>query len=295
MKKIIFLLLMFPFLSLAGEKSWSIKEIKSILIQVENLKLQFQEKQSSSYHLTWKGKLSFKNEKGQLHIQSQNFSSKNSWSDSKTKVEIILSGPSLPVSIFASFSEITFSLWKSPVFISSFNGRIKMENTSSDWNISLQEGHIDTFKHRGLLKLRSVQTDLNLTESEGTFDLQINEGKLNLIKTKGKLVFNSNKLFVHLKFFEGDIKGFTHFGQVIASAKPNEVNIQTREALIRFYVMGQGPQVEAYTQTGFIYAPKYLNKRFRGKSVKVSGRIRSTLNKKGNINLKTETGKIYIN
>ena len=293
MKKFCVFLFIIPFLSLAEEKKWSVNELKSIVIHSKGLKLKFQEKKSDFYHLTWKGDFSFKNKDGKLKVESQDFQSKKSWSDFKTKAEITFSGPSLPVEVFASVSDISFFNWKSPVFISSFKSEIRLIKTKADWNISLYEGQINIKNHKGSLKLKSFKSFLSLFGSQGNFDFQVNEGRLKVKKSQGRLVFVGNKLNVQVSYFNGDIEGFTQSGEFRASVKPGNMDIQTGEAPIRVYFMGQGAYVNAYTE-GYIYAPKYFYKKFEGKSMTVSGRIRSDI-KKGSAKLKSESGKIYIN
>ena len=293
MKRFCVFLFIIPLLSLAEEKKWPVSDLKSVIIYSKGLKLKFQKKKSDFYHLTWNGNFSFENEEGRLKIESEDFQSKKSWSDSKTKLDITLSGPSLPVEVFASVSDISFFNWESPVFISSFKGEIQLLNTQADWNVSLYEGQINIKNHNGSLKLKSFKSFLSLFGSRGNFDFQVNEGRLKVKKSEGKLVFVGNKLDVQVSYFNGDIEGFTQSGEFRASVRPGNLDIQTEEAPIRVYFMGQGAYINAHTE-GHIYAPKYFYRKFEGKSMTVSGIIRSGI-KKGSAKLRSESGKIYIN
>ena len=184
--------------------------------------------------------------------------------------------------------------WKRPIFISSFKGNIDLQKTTGKAQIDLYEGKVSVKNHKGDLKFKSFSADLNVSESQGVFAIQLNEGSLKIQKSAGYLDFVGNKLKLNLNDFNGDIKGFTESGELRASLKPENLELKTGTAPVRLYVKGQGPQVSASTKEGQIYAPRYLYKKFEGKSIHVSGRIRSRT-KKGSINVETERGKIYIN
>ena len=291
--KLFFSFFLWSSLCQADEKQWPAHQIKSILIQAKALKLTFQNKKSPFYTLKFSKGFSFQVEEGQLKIQSTDFSSKKTWSDFQNKMELSLSGPSLPIEIFASSSKISALDWKSSIFISSFKGDISMQNTKGDSQVDLYQGQVLVKNHKGDLTFKSFQADLNLTTSNGAFDFQINKGKLKIKKSGGQLAFVGNNLKVQINDFNGEVEGFIELGELKASLKPKQMKLSTGVAPVRLHVKGQGAQINAYTKEGQIYAPKYLHKKFEGKSIRVSGRLRSHA-KTGHIKVETERGKIYI-
>lgn len=292
---ICFFLFLTPLLSRAELKQWPAGELKSILIQAEKLKIKFQASKSGFYTLKAGGEsFSFKNKEGRLEIQSKGFASKKRWSESQDKLELSFSGPSLPAMVFASSAELSFLGWKSPIFISSFKTDVELQNTKGTTQVDFYEGQANIKNHKGDLKLKSFKADFNLRDSHGLFDFQVNKGRLRIKNSGGRLDFAGNELDLRINDFNGDIKGFTESGELRAFLKPKRLELKTGVAPVRVYVKGQGPRVEAFTQEGYIYAPKYLFKKFEGKSIRVSGRIRSS-EKEGHLKLETESGKIYIN
>lgn len=291
--RLIFCCFLTPFYIIAEEKRWSVKEIQSVLIQAKAIKLKFQDSKSSFYTFKASEGFSFKLEEGQLKIQSKDFSSKKKWSESQKQLELSFSGPSLPVQLFAGSSEVSFFGWKKALFISSFKAHIELQNTKGKSEINLYEGQALVKNHQGDLKFKAFQTELDLIKSQGVFDFQINKGSLKIKNSGGHLDFSSNDLQLQINDFNGDIKGFAESGELRASLKPKQLELKTGTASVRLYVKGQGSQVSAYTKEGQIYAPRYLNKKYEGKSVLVSGRLRSRV-KEGHLKVETERGKIYI-
>ena len=286
---------LFPFAK-GAEKSWPAKDITKLVIQAPSLNLKVKTSSSPIYNLKGAEGLDFQLEQGKLLIKSQNFSSKQAWSDKKTKksLNLEISGPSKPLQIVSFSSNISISGWTKPVFISSFKADIKANNTKGAWQISLKKGNINMTQHKSALKVKSLQTRLKLDKSAGSFDFQVNEGKITIKNSKGQVNFTNDKAKIQLTQFTGSFKGFSRSGAVQAGIQANEVDVSTEEGLVRLYFIKQGPLVKAHTEEGKIYAPKYFYKKFSGKSTSVSGRIRSKL-KKGQVSVKTERGNIYIN
>ena len=283
-----------PFGTNATEK-WSVQELQSLLIQAQNLKITFQKAPSSFYSVTGGTEdFSFVLKEGQLKIQSKDFSSKKQWHEKDQKLELVFSGPSsIPVEIFSGQLEMSIKNWNSRFFISSFKASIDLRDTAGTWDLDFYEAQVFVKNHKGAFNLKSFQTKLDFKNSQGVVDLQVNKGQIKVKDSKGQLNIVGNDLKMDLNNFEGDIEGFTQLGEVKASLKPEQLKLKTGQAPISVNVHGRGVQVLAWTQQGQIYAPRYLNKKYEGKSIRVSGRIRSKI-KKGEINIETEKGNIRV-
>ncbi len=297
-KALIIFFLLFLCLPLFGEeKTFSAGEIKSITLKVVHLNVKVVKNHTADWTIKWMGDLYFHTEGGLLTIRSRNVSSKKSWrvSSSKPVLTLEISGPSVPIKIFSFFSQSSFSSWTKPVFISSFRGNIKGSKNKGSWNLSLKEGRIDIDRHQGSLSVKGFRVNHLLSSSKGRFQYHINEGQLKVEKTEGLLNFITNKAEVKLKQFEGDLKGSSQSGKITAVIQPENVDIFSGEGAVRFsFVGGYSPQITAYTERGRIYGPKYLYKKFSGKSTKLSGWFRGS-KRKGKVFLESNTGNIYIN
>ena len=288
-----FCLCLLPLSNEAESEQWSAKEIQSLFIQARALKLNVKHTEAPFYTIKAHKDFSFKNEKGVLKIQSKDFSKKKLWSDYEEELELSISGPSRLIEVFASSSKISVLDWKSSIFISTFKSDIQLQNIEGKSQIDLYEGQAYIKNHKGDLKFKSFQAALNLIDSKGVFDFQANQGALKIKNSAGELDFVGHNLKLQISNFNGAIKGFTESGEIKASLKPQQLELKTGTAPVRLYTRGQGVQVNAYTKEGQIYAPRYLNKKYEGKSIRVSGRIRSRV-KTGNLKVETNRGKIYI-
>ena len=282
--------------SYSNEKSFPAKNINSIVIQVPLLSLKVKQSNSSVYTLKTAGNLDIQIEKSKLFIKSKSFSSKNAWSNKNKwkKHHLEISGPSKNLQVFSFSSDISVSNWISAVFISSFNSQIKSVNTKGAWKISLKKGTVNMTRHKSPLKLKAFQANFTLNSSEGDFDFQLNEGAITLLKSRGRMNFTSDKSKIKLTNFKGKLKGFSRLGEIQARIQADNVDVSTEEGSIKLHLIGQGPKIKAYTETGKVYVPKYFYKKFSGKSTLANGRIKAKI-KKGSVSVKTERGNIYIN
>ena len=270
--------------------SWPADSIQSFKIQAPYLNLKFQQSSSSAYSIEAKDLL-IKNTKGELLIQSKEFFKPSP--QSKNTVQLKISGPSKPVSVFTKDSRLNFSGWKSPVAISSLKGQLTSLNTSGNWILGLKSGSINMKKHKGEIRLKSFEMKALVENSSGAFNFQLNEGHLKLEKSQGSAELTGDQADIQFSNFKGDIKAFSQSGAIKGSLKPGQVEVKTKTGNINLNTMGQGSYVTAYTERGKIYAPKYFNKKFEGKSTRAKGRILSKT-KKGNVLIESERGNISI-
>ena len=292
-----FIMLFYPVLGGGQDlKDWSSASIQSFKIQIPHLQITFQESSSSSYQVESKNPhLTMTNNKGELTIQSKDFLSPSLFARalSKNKVKLKISGPPKPIFIGTGHSQIQFFGWKSPVFISGLTGQLKSLNTSGDWHIGLKSGSVNIKKHKGNIKLKSFHTNANIQDSQGVFNLELNEGSLKLKSSRGSVELTGDQADILFTKFRGDLKAFSRSGAIKASLIPGDIKIQTQRAPVSLQVMEHGASVSAYTERGKMHVPRYLNKKFEGKSTRISGRLLSKI-KKGDIFIESERGNIYI-
>lgn len=281
---------------LGEEKTLPAKEVKSIVIKAAHLKLKAKKIDSAVWTIKWTGNLSFHSENGLLTIVSSDFNSKKSWGSKSSRNVLALEiyGPAVPIELFSFSSKSSFSDWTKPVFVSSFKGSIEGFKNKGLWELSLKEGEVDIHHHQGPLSVKGFHVNHRLFSSKGGFKFHINEGLLEVKKSEGQLDFTTNKAKIKLTQFKGSLKGFSQSGEVTVFIQPEKVDLFAGEGAMRVYFMKQAPKVKAYTERGKIYGPRYLYKKFSGKSTEVSGQIRG-LSKKGTAVLKSDIGNIYIN
>ena len=287
--------ILFTPLGLLGEqKSFPSKEIKSIVIKVPHIDLKITNKSSPYYTVKWTGDLSLQNEKKTLSFYSSIYSQKD-FKSSKKPIRLDITGPSAQLKLFAFSSQAVFSRWTKPVFISSFKGSFKSEQSRGHWEISLKEGSVNMNKHQGSLTGKAFNAHYLMTSCKGNFKFHINEGSLNIKKSKGNLYWTTDKAQTKLAHFQGNVTGSSQSGSIQASLQAETVNMASKNGSIRIHFMGgQAPQIKAKTEQGKIYGGRLLHKQFSGKSTTVSGRMKGSV-KKGKVSLKSETGNIYLN
>lgn len=283
--------------SLYGEeKTFPAREIQSIVIKAAHLNLKVKKNPSAILMIKWTRGFSFQVKEGILTIESNDFATKKLWNSKSSKIVLNLeiSGPAVPVKLFSFSSQSSFSNWTKPVFVSGFKGSIEGVKNKGPWELSLKEGKVDIRQHQGPLSVKGFRVSYLLSLSKGNFHFHINEGHLKVKKSEGKLNFITNKAEIKLTQFKGSLKGFSQSGEVNVAIQPEEVELSSGEAVMRVHLMKQAPKIKAYTESGKIYGPKYLYKKFSGKSTEVSGQIKGSL-KRGTVYLKSDTGNIYIN
>ena len=280
----------------AQEIKVPVKEVQSFLIKALHLKLTVKKNVSNQYRIKWTGPLSVKNKGGVLTIQDNHFNLKNSWKNSSERAlaKLEITGPALPLKVFALSVNTSFSSWKESVFISSFKGFLKGSHNKGAWNIYFKEGVLNLNQQKGSLFVRGFRINSNLKSGRGDFQFFMNEGSLNVSNFEGHFQFLTDKAKTFLKNLKGSLKGSSQSGDLNVSIKPEKVDLFVEEAATRLYFMGQAPKIKAHTEKGKIYGSKYLYKKFSGKSTTVSGRIKG-LSKKGEVFVQSNTGNIYIN
>lgn len=269
------------------------EEVKQIIVKGSHWILNFK-KAKGPYTFELKGPAamqdSIKPIEGTLEIVSNNLSEK-----SVKKNILNIKGPSVPLSLFVLHGNIHISHWESPVFI--FSKDIKMEGFSNkgSWQLSLNKGKVKLNRFTGDMEVRGFHLNMNLENLNGNFLMEFNEGQLKTKNGEGKLTYTTDKGNLIIKNWKGGLTGESVSGSLRGlSLKPDTVQINSQKGLIAMSFADSRPLIDAFSGEGRIRAPRYMNKKYAGKTLAVTGRLRGTGNKEGKVSLKTERGNIYI-
>lgn len=294
---ITFSLIIFSNLLYAQTQELVARDIQSILIKAFKLRLVLKSSTSAKYRITWNGgDLSVKNQLGVLTIISKNYDSIKSFKNvlKKPLITLTITGPSrdLQATIFDSHTSV--SRWTNPIFISSAQGKLYGLNNTGSWKLYFKKGLIDLGNHTGSLIVKGFHIKNHIHTGQGSLNFYINEGLIKVKDFEGDISFVTYKAKTFLKHFTGDLKGSSTLGNVNASIKAKKVDLFVKNAITKLYFMGQSPKIKAYTETGKIYAPKNLYKKYSGTSTTVSGRLPGVI-KTGSALIKAHSGIVYIN
>ena len=229
---------------------------------------------------------------------------KKTWSNKQDPKQaesvITLKGPSVPLAVYSYSANMKVEDWEDSVFVSAQKGEIMALNNQADWQVSLKQGSFVSRNHKGNIKVKGFRLKVFLEksqgaseESEGLFDFKFNEGSMQVQGGKGKLVFFSDKAPLTLRSFEGSLQANTGSGNILGVLKPKQVEAFSDKGTLNFYFRKQGAKVEASTKGGKMFAPRYFNKKFQGRSVTAKGRLQG-FPKEGQVSLRTNTGNIYF-
>ena len=203
-------------------------------------------------------------------------------------------------------------LKKSNIKVSVKKGQILLKNNQGDLQVHLDEGRLETKSHKGdvevhsylapvfiedlkgSLKISSLRAPLNIFKSQGRFNIQSFSGLVKLEKLSGDLTFHAEKSKIQFKSYKGSVQGYSGQGEVSGSLTPDKVKIETKFSPIRLYFANSKARVEAQSWEGKVLAPKNFYKDRAGGVYKASGSIRHRGDTPGNVQLKSQFGKISI-
>ena len=192
-----------------------------------------------------------------------------------------------PLEIKKSTGAFSISLDEGALSMSQGEGRISAELYSASLLIS------DWKKAKGQVLVYS--SPIAIEKAEGRFELKSYSGPLHLDRLTGSLQFRVEKAPTRLKLFKGDIEGFSGSGEVRGSIEPGQVRIETHSAAIRvFFTEKNRPRVEAKSEENKVYAPRNFYTDRSGGVYRAKGRIKGAGSPKGQVFLKSRSGRIYI-
>ena len=279
-------------------ETFSANKVTSITVKGPAWKMVFT-KAPGPYRFELKGDASYQNEEGNVTIESSRHNSRKDWktaaegSKTNQREELIVKGPSAPLNLYMSSGSVQATRWKHPVFVSANQGHITSRKNEGMWRIALKNGQFNAYEHQGNIQLQGFSLDTLLKDSKGSFKVLFNEGQLKTRGGNGNLHFVTDRGNANVRQFKGSMNGTLMSGTLIASLKPENIQVFSDRGDIRFNFTNAGTKVVAHSESGKIYAPRHFFKQYSGKSLTVKGRLRGQ-KKPGSISLKTNTGNIYF-
>ena len=280
--------------ALAEEKKLDSKLVSKIVIKSKNLKLSLKKTGKKQVHVLSKGgDFDMKLEKGVLKLLSSSFNSKKGEDPGKTPV-LEISGVPKNIEVFSQSLDTDVSSWSESVFIFAQKGSFKSKDSKGDFNLSLKKGNLKLENHEGLLFVQSLNSKIEVLSSKADMKFFLNEGSLRVKKSSGQAEFVTDKARVSFVRFKGDLTGQSQYGSTFASLRPKEkVDLKVEHARLFVNFLGHSARIQALTEKGKIFAPKYMRKRFSGKSTKVKALLKGK-SKAVQASLQTLTGNIHI-
>lgn len=297
-KKLLFFILFFSmpcFGKVSPGKITSIpsEEVKRIIVKGPHWSLNFKAAKGP-YNFDLKGPLAeeilIESVEGTVEIATDNVSK-----NQKEGNILNVTGPGVPLSLFVLQGKIHISHWKNSVFIFSKDMELEGYRSKGSWQFSTNNGKIKLAQFEGKLEVRGFQLHMNLQNLKGKFLFHFNEGELKTDKGEGKLVYVTDKGNTVIKNWKGNLTGESVSGSLRGvSLKPSAVQIHSIKGVIAMSFINSRPLIDAFSEEGRIRSPKYMNKKYAGKSLAVKGRLRGNGKPEGTVSLKTERGNIYI-
>ena len=284
-------------ISYANSKNFASKDVKSILVKGINFDITFEDKASKQIKVITNDKIDISLKSGQLEIINSDFYSKRKWGSNQKTLKIQIKGPSKKVNIHGDQINASFKKWKAKSFLSATKASVTDSQRKGDLNLFIRKGSFKSTGHTtGSVYLNGfvVQADMSNFKNVKT-GFYFNSGKLKISKGSGDLSFSTDRAPVSIKRFSGNVNGGSYFAPVQANVKvKNKMNISSKQGNLRIYLSGGvGARVYAYSESGKVYAPKYMHKEYTGKSTKVVGRAKGAKSR-ARVHLKTDTGLIQV-
>jgi len=275
-------------------KTFLASDIQSIKIKVLRAHISFQHKNTKHLQIEWDQSVKLIN--GVLEITDSSYHSKKAWNKifSQKELSLKIIGPNKPISLFAADVKLNFLKWKQAVFISAHKSQIQGQKTAGLWEVFSKHSNMNLSHHNGSIYFKGFSLKAKLRHILKTKShFYFNDGSLKFTKSSGDLFFTTDRAKLNLRHFKGNLAGTTQSGSINVSMKPDtQVDVYSKEGEMRFYFQNQGAHLVAYAEKGHIYAPSYMNKKYSGKSLQVTGKLKGE--GRGKVSLKTETGKIYV-
>ena len=267
------------------------KEVKQILVKGPHWSLNFKHSKGP-YKFELEGPATLQSVEGKVEVLSNNYKIKNKAKAKKCSLNV--TGPSVPLSLFVFQGNIQVSHWQKEVFIFSQQAKIQGSKNKGPWELSIKRGSIKLDQFTGSLTAKGFHLDIDLKKLKGDFQIQFNEGHLKMAKGEGTITYTTDKGNVVIKNWKGDVAGESVSGSINGFITPGTVRVFSKKGSIAMNFLSSRPLIEAFSESGRIRSPRYMNKKYAGKSLTVTGRLRGTGKQEGEVSLKTDRGDIYI-
>ena len=202
-----------------------------------------------------------------------------------TKIDIHITAHKSNVQVQKSGGEFSFSMNEGKLNVSKSHGKIDFKSYSASVNVSDFKGSIGGVSFSGSVFIQN---------SNGKFNIETFSNSFLIENTSGDLIFRSQRSNIQFKRYTGSVDGFTKSGSIKGSLSPTQARIETGSGEIYLYFLNSRARVEAQSWKGRVLAPSNFYRDRAGGVYKAYGSIRNRGDRRGNVSLKSHSGKISI-
>ncbi len=242
---------------------------------------------------------------------SQSQTSQNKPTQARSKINLLIKSPSLPLQVVMRSGSFDSQSWKSNLELVVHSGTVKLRGQQGDSKIVIGTGSlnvddqsgalfVDSFnskvelaKIQGPAKIQNFSGSTTVVDSDGTMSLESYKAFTKVTKSKGKLIFRLGKSPIKIENFDGEIRGSSKEGPVnIVTSGKASIRLDSVDAPVNIKTENSGANVNLGSKSGAILAPKNLKAESQGSFRLMLGRLKGS--EPGSIVVRTETGEIRV-
>jgi hypothetical protein len=236
------------------------------------------------------------------------------WVSGKHAPEVkleISAPPGMSLEIFWTRGDVKVTQWKAPVFITSQDGHITVENDSSDLTARTMFGSLKVENVKGNVSIENFASQLFLNDITGHARVRTFSGETHLKKIVGPTVISSQKGIVttsdtlggmdiqsgvapfHILDHKGSLVGHSDGGSVSANIRgPVDVRLVSVSGPLTVSVSHESSASVNLSTKGQLNAPKELEKKSGPDAKIISGELQG--NQPGHLRLSSDTGDLNL-
>ena len=217
--------------------------------------------------------------------------------------------------VYQTKGDVHISQWKAPVFVSSHDGHLFIDDVVGDVSLRTILGGIKVEKVRGTLAIESYSSQVNVEDVTGKIKvrnfsgetklhkiigplyLSSQKGPVNTQETSGNMVISSGLAVFHISDHKGLLAGQTDAGSLFARVKGSaNVELSSNSGPITLSVSRESQARVFLASKGQVNAPKVLEKKNGAEAKSVQGQLEGSGNgsQGGRIRLKSDSGDLNL-
>ncbi len=228
------------------------------------------------------------------------------------EVKLEVSAPAgMSLEIYWQRGDAKVTQWRAPVFISSEDGHIAIENMIGDLTLRTLLGSLKVDGIKGNLSIENFASTLAISDVTGHARVRTFSGETHLKKIVGPTVISSQKggvttvdtlggmdiqtgvATIHIADHKGSLVGHSDGGSIHANVKgPVDVRLVSVSGPLALTVGRESAANVSLSTKGQLNAPKELEKKSGPDSKVISGQLRG--NQPGHLRLSSETGELSL-
>jgi hypothetical protein len=232
------------------------------------------------------------------------------------EVKLDISAPAhMSIEVYLTKGDVHVSQWNAPVFISSHDGHLGIDDVVGDVSLRTMLGSIKIEKVRGTVAIESYSSLVNIDDVTGKVKvrnfsgetklhkiigplfLTSQKGAVNTQETSGNMVINSGLAVVHISDHKGFLTGQTDAGSLFAKVKGSaNVELSSNTGPITLSVSRESQAHVLLASKGQVNAPKALEKKNGAEAKSVQGQLEGNGigSQGGRIRLKSDSGDLSL-